>query len=339
MKKVLSVFLALMCLLLAAAPALAINVVQNPGYYASDFASVLSGEVKNHIEVNAKALDNATGAQIVFVTLRTVQPYTTEDYANALFNNWKIGDATKNNGVLVLLAISDQDYFVQQGTGLERNLPSSELSNIVNDDLEPDFANGNYSAASTKTFDALFEKLVKIYGLNLALDTTTKGSYYGAGGSTSNSGGSNNYSSDNSYGNDGSASQGGDNLFSPGNILIAIGIVVVVLSLFSGARSGCGCLPAMFGGWLGGMMSGGRRRPPGPWDGGFGGPRPGGFGGGGFSGGGGSSRGSGVGRRRGGGGGFGGGGFGGGGFGGGFGGGGFSGGGGGSRGSGVGRGR
>jgi uncharacterized protein len=267
-----------------------------------------------------------------------VQPYTTEEYANALFDSWKIGDATKNNGILVLLAISDSDYYTQEGTGLERNLPTSDLSAMWNQYLEPDFAAGNYSAGASKYFDALFERLVTIYGANLKLDTTSQVSYYGADGSTSNSSSSNNYSSNNSYGNDGSASQGGDNLFSPGNILIAIGIVVVVLSLFGGARGGCGCLPGLFGGWLGGMMFGGRRRPPGPWGGGFGGPRPGGFGGGGFGGGnfggGGRSRGSGGGRSGGGFGGFGGGGFGGGGFGGGN-----FGGGGGSRGAGGGRGR
>jgi uncharacterized protein len=337
-KKILAAILAVLSFTLIAEPALAINVVQPTGYYASDFASVLSGEAKNHIEVNAKALDNATGAQIVFVTLRTVQPYTTEDYANALFGSWKIGDAQKNNGILVLLAISDQDYYTLEGTGLERNLPPSDLSAMWNEYLEPDFAKGSYSAGAVKYFDALFERLVKIYGVNLTLDTTSQAPYYGSGSSAPNAGNSSNnaYDRSNAYGN---TSRGGDDFFSFGNILIAIGIVVVVLSIFGGTRGGCGCLPGLFGGWLGGMMFGGRRRPPGPgpWGGGgFGGPFGGGpFGGGGFGGGGGRSRGSGGGRSGGGFGGFGGGGFGGGGFGGG----GLGGGGGGSRGAGGGRGR
>jgi uncharacterized protein len=307
-KRSLAALAALLCLALVAAPAMAINVVQPTGYYASDFASVLSGEAKNHIEVNAKALNNATGAQILFVTLRTVQPYTTEDYANALFNSWKIGDATKNNGVLVLLAISDDDYYTLEGTGLERNLPPSDLSDLWNEYLEPDFAKRSYSAASVKYFDALFEKLVNIYGVNLSIDTTSKASYYGSGGSTSNTGNGSN--SSNNSNNRGAQSAGNSGLFgSFGDILIAIGIVVVVLSIFGGMRGGCGCLPGLLGGWMGGMMFGGRRRPPGPgpgprWPGGgfggggfggggFGG---GGFGGGGFGGGGGGTRGSGGGR-------------------------------------------
>ena len=326
MKRFSALILAVLCALFAAAPALAANVEQPTGYYASDFASVLTGEAKNHIEVNAKRLENATGAQIVFVTLRTTQPYTTEDYANALFNTWKIGGAQKQNGILVLLAVSDEDYYTLEGTGLERNLPPSDLSAMWNEYLEPDFAKGDYSAGAIKYFDALFTKVAGIYGANMALDNTSKAPYYGSGGSTANTGNASNRQS--------GGTQSGDDggLFGFNNALIAIVIVIVVLSVFSGRRGGCGCFPFMLGGWLGGLFGGGRR-PPGPgsgprWPGGFGG---GGFGGGGFGGGGGRTRGSGGGRGRGG---FGGGGFGGGGFGGG----GFSGGGGGTRGSGGGRG-
>lgn len=325
MRKFPALILAVLCALLAQGAAFAVSVEPPTGYYASDFASVLTGEAKNHIEVNAKRLDDRTGAQIVFVTLRTTQPYTTEDYANALFNTWKIGDAKKNNGILVLLAVSDQDYYTLEGTGLERNLPPGELSALWNEYLEPDFARGDYSAGAVKYFDALFERIASIYGVNLPLDTTSKAPYYGSSGNTSSKSGILNNSSDRT-----ARSAGDDDLFSGGNILIAIVIVLIVLSVFSGGRGGCGCLPFMLGGWMGGLFGG--RRPPRAGSG----PRwPGGFGGGGFGGGGGRTRGSGGGRGRGG---FGGGGFGGGGFGG-FGGGGFSGGGGGSRGAGGGRGR
>ena len=332
MKRFSALILAVLCFMCVSAPALAANVEQPTGYYASDFASVLTGEAKNHIEVNAKRLDNATGAQIVIVTLRTTQPYTTQDYAFALFNAWKIGDPKKNNGILVLLSISDDDYYTMQGTGLERNLPPSELSALWNEYLEPDFAKGDYSAGAIKYFDALFTKISDIYGANLTLDNTSRTSYYGSGGSATNAG----KASSRQGGGASSGSRGSGFGFS--DLLIGIAIVVVVLTAFNTRRGGCGCLPFMLGGWMGGLFGGGRRPPgpgPGPrWPGGFGGGGfgGGGFGGGGFGGGGGRTRGSGGGRGRGG---FGGGGFGGGGFGGG----GFSGGGGGTRGSGGGRGR
>ncbi len=139
------------------------DVVQPTGNYASDFAEVLSAEAKEHINHNAKALDEATGAQIVFVTVETTKPMSIDDYAYKLFNTWKIGDAEKNNGLLVLLAIGDDNYFTMEGTGLERNLPTEALSELWNEYLEPDFARKDYSAASVKYFDALYERVSDIY--------------------------------------------------------------------------------------------------------------------------------------------------------------------------------
>ncbi len=90
----------------------------------------------------------------MFVTVDTTSPNTTFDYALALFNEWGIGDAQKNNGLLVLLAIGDDDYYTIEGTGLERNLPTSELSALWNEYLEPGFAAKDYSAGSIQYFDA-----------------------------------------------------------------------------------------------------------------------------------------------------------------------------------------
>ncbi len=132
---------------------------------------MLSDEALGHIEVNAKALDDATGAQIVFVTLKTTKPTAIDDYCYKLFNEWGIGDAQKDNGLLVLLAIDDDDYYVMEGSGLERNLPPSELSALWNQHLEPDFARKDYSGGSVKFFDALFERIAGIYGANLSLNT------------------------------------------------------------------------------------------------------------------------------------------------------------------------
>jgi hypothetical protein len=145
------------------------GVVQPTGYYFSDYASILNDEAKRHIEVNAKALDDATGAQIVFVTLGTTSPMDIRDYAMQLFNSWGIGDREKDNGILVLLAIGDDDYYIMEGIGLEESLPVSELRAMWNETLEPDFARKDYSSACVKFFDALFLRLDGMYGAGLEL--------------------------------------------------------------------------------------------------------------------------------------------------------------------------
>ena len=47
-----------------------------------------------------------------------------EEYARTLFNKWGIGDKDKNNGVLLLMVIGAENYWCQQGSGLESQLPT-----------------------------------------------------------------------------------------------------------------------------------------------------------------------------------------------------------------------
>jgi hypothetical protein len=146
------------------------DAMQPTGFYCSDHAGVLSEAAKRHIEVNAVALCKATGAQIVFVTLETTKPLDIADYALTLFNSWGIGDAEKDNGILVLLAIADDDYYTLEGTGLEEPLPVGDLNVMWNQYLEPDFAGKDYSAGCVRYFDALFQKLSDLYGADLTLE-------------------------------------------------------------------------------------------------------------------------------------------------------------------------
>lgn len=191
MKKFSALLLQVLCALLLALPTLASSVVSPSGDYVSDLAGVLSAEAKEHINRNAKALDEATGAQIVFVTVETTKPTPIDDYAYKLFNTWKIGDAAKNNGLLVLLAIGDDNYYTMEGTGLERNLPTETLSALWNEYLEPDFAKKDYSAASVRYFDALFNRVSKLYGANLGVDVESGEPIAWTKASNSNPGASN----------------------------------------------------------------------------------------------------------------------------------------------------
>lgn len=166
MKKLCLLLLAL-CLA-AAAPASALTVVQpTDSFYVGDFADALDAKTEEHIVYSNDALYAACGAQIVFVAVDSTMPYAIEDYAVTLFNQWGIGSAEKNNGVLVLLAIEDDDYYLVQGRGIERNLSSGDLAELSATYLEKDFAEKNYGMGSKKLFDVLFTQVAKIYGVSV----------------------------------------------------------------------------------------------------------------------------------------------------------------------------
>ncbi|MDY2871012.1 MAG: TPM domain-containing protein, partial [Eubacteriales bacterium] len=144
----------LLALLLTAASALAAPKVIQPteDFYVNDSANVLSDEVEGLIVLNNDKLYAACGAQIVFVTVPTTGTASIEDYAYTLFNSWGIGSSDKNNGILLLMAIGDDDYWLMQGKGLQDYITSGDLDDMLLNDLEPDFAAKDYSAGAEKLF-------------------------------------------------------------------------------------------------------------------------------------------------------------------------------------------
>ena len=133
-------------------------------FYAADFANVLEQSTIDDIVTRNDSLYAQTGAQLVVVTVDFLGSAAIDDYAYTLFNDWGIGDKDKNNGLLLLLAIGDDNYYALQGKGLEQELTAGELDDLLYEYLEPDFADKDYDAGVRKTFDALYSELESIYG-------------------------------------------------------------------------------------------------------------------------------------------------------------------------------
>ena len=166
MKKLTALFTVLVVLLSCFALADASQTGED--FYYLDTANVLSYEAEAEIYYNNVNLCKATGAQIVVAAIDTTGAKTTEDYAYQMFNQWGIGDKKKDNGILVLMTIRDDDYYVTLGTGTERIIDAGTLKLLLNDVLEPDFAAKRYSEGAVKLFRELFEIVRDFYGVNLA---------------------------------------------------------------------------------------------------------------------------------------------------------------------------
>lgn len=172
MKRLIPLFLALI-LLVAPIQALASDVVSyTADFYVADYADVLDDEVEGLIVLNNDALDKACGAQIVVVTVDTVGESAIENYAYALFNEWGIGDKAKNNGLLILLAIQDGQYWLMPGKGLQDYLPAGDLDEMATEYLLPSAQSGNYSEGVRQLFGACFDYVSVAYDAGVTLDDT-----------------------------------------------------------------------------------------------------------------------------------------------------------------------
>ena len=175
----------LLLFLLALAPAL--EAFDVPAYkgeygYVADFADVISGNTIDYINIKNRALTDACGAEIFVVTVDFLGGARIDDYAYRLFNEWKIGSDERNNGLLLLLVIGEENYYALQGAGLEKQFSSGLLDDYLYEYLEDDFAAGNYDAGARKFFDASLSRIEKIYGVSAGSAVGQSGSAAGQGG-------------------------------------------------------------------------------------------------------------------------------------------------------------
>ena len=80
--------------------------------HVNDLAQLLDTKDLAEVRGMLKLLKADTGIQMTVVTLESQAPYapdeTLEEFATNLFNDWGIGDATRNDGILVLV-LPDED--------------------------------------------------------------------------------------------------------------------------------------------------------------------------------------------------------------------------------------
>ncbi len=134
------------------------------GAYANDFAEVLSQDVIDSINAQGAALDSATTAQAVVITVDSLDGETAADYALNIGREWGVGDKEKNNGIVVLLAEEDREIYVSVGYGLEGALPDSKTGRII-DTYTEYLSSGNYSAGLLGIYNTVVNEVYIEYGI------------------------------------------------------------------------------------------------------------------------------------------------------------------------------
>jgi len=97
----------------------------------------------------------STSTQISIVTIKNIGDYDVADYTLKLFNQWHIGQQSKNNGVLMLVAMDNHKSNITTGSGLEGALPDIICARILRNEVAPSFKNRRYYEGLSKGADAI----------------------------------------------------------------------------------------------------------------------------------------------------------------------------------------
>ena len=84
------------------------------------------------------------GAQIAVLMIAKLDNETIEQYAQRVFNQWKIGRKGLDNGILLLVVKDDRQMRIEVGYGLEGIVTDLVASHIIREQLAPQFKQNNY---------------------------------------------------------------------------------------------------------------------------------------------------------------------------------------------------
>ncbi|WP_024927656.1 TPM domain-containing protein, partial [Mesorhizobium sp. NBIMC_P2-C4] len=126
-------------------PALTGRVVDNAGMIDAATKAALTQKLA---DFEKKGSD-----QIVVVTVDSLGGEEIEPYANRLFRTWKLGQASDNNGALLLVAKNDRKMRIEVGYGLEGTLTDLHTKLIIENDMVPAFRAGDFSGGISKAVD------------------------------------------------------------------------------------------------------------------------------------------------------------------------------------------
>ena len=141
-----------------------VNPTKN--FYVNDYANILDEEVEEYIIQTNQKLETATGAQIVVVTVQNLENESLEQYATDLFREFGIGDKTKNNGVLLLLALEERQFRIEVGYGLEGVLTDGKTGRIQDEYIIPYLKQNNWNEGVKNGYSKILEEVSNEYQID-----------------------------------------------------------------------------------------------------------------------------------------------------------------------------
>jgi len=111
-----------------------------------DSAGMLDSGAAQQLAAQLNAFEQASGIQLVVVTLPDLQGYEIEEFGYQLGRFWGIGQKGKNNGVLLIVAQAERKVRIEVGYGLEGTLTDALSANIIQSVIVPQFKSGQFAA-------------------------------------------------------------------------------------------------------------------------------------------------------------------------------------------------
>lgn len=131
--------------------------------YVNDYAEVLSAQAEAELAKRLSAVKAENGTEMSVLTINSRDTYgfhsSFESFARDIFNDWGIGDAAKNNGALLLVAVEDREARIELGRGYGSAM-DEVAAEILDEHILPEMAGRNFETGILNGTEAMITRLV-----------------------------------------------------------------------------------------------------------------------------------------------------------------------------------
>lgn len=145
----------MVCLVAAISGFAQVTIPKWWGHAVHDEAKILSQSEIDAIEANIQAHEDSTTNQIAVLIIPSLQGEILEELSLRVAQEWKLGTAGNDNGVLLLIAVDDRKMRIEVGQGLEGVLTDATSNQIIRNVIAPSFRDQQYGKGVKEGVDAI----------------------------------------------------------------------------------------------------------------------------------------------------------------------------------------
>lgn len=108
--------------------------------HVNDYAEIIGPEAEAALEADLKAFE----PEIAVLTVKDMGGLSIDDYSIKVADAWKVGNAEKDDGVILIVSTGDRKVRIEVGYGAEAKINDAKAGRILDESVVPHFKDANW---------------------------------------------------------------------------------------------------------------------------------------------------------------------------------------------------